>query len=61
MFIKVFEKNDRESHDQKELVLMSKNKNVQTKSTLSTTQEVLYAKEFKQADRAGGYTHSRRK
>lgn len=40
---------------------MSKNKDVQTKSTLSTTQEVLYAKEFKQADRAGGYTHSRRK
>ncbi|WP_170006507.1 YfhE family protein [Bacillus fonticola] len=30
-----------------------------TKSTLSNTQEVRYAREFKAADRAGGYTSKR--
>ncbi|WP_084781837.1 YfhE family protein [Bacillus niameyensis] len=40
---------------------MSKNKKNETKSTLSTTQEVLYAKEFKRADKAGGYTDYLRK
>lgn len=34
---------------------MSKNKKKETKSNLSATQEVLYAKEFKRADKAGGY------
>ncbi|MEK3887629.1 YfhE family protein [Bacillus sp. FSL K6-3431] len=35
---------------------MSKRKDSDTKSTLTTTQEVLYSSEFKRADKAGGYT-----
>ncbi|WP_080848312.1 YfhE family protein [Cytobacillus gottheilii] len=31
-----------------------------TKSTLSSMQEVTYSREFKMADRAGGYTDSRK-
>ncbi|MGG3891069.1 YfhE family protein [Metabacillus fastidiosus] len=30
-----------------------------TKTTLSSTQEVLYSREFKMADRAGGYIESK--
>ncbi|MBS4220150.1 YfhE family protein [Bacillus sp. FJAT-49711] len=39
---------------------MSKRKELNTKSTLSTTQEVLYSREFKRADKAGGYTNERK-
>ncbi|WP_110926481.1 YfhE family protein [Bacillus massiliglaciei] len=38
---------------------MSKNKQVKLKSNLTTTQAVLYAHEFKKADRAGGFTEKR--
>jgi hypothetical protein len=34
---------------------MRKDKQDRTKRNLSATQEVLYAKEFKRADRAAGY------
>lgn len=40
---------------------MSKRKEMKTKSTLSTTQEVLYASEFKRADKAGGYSGPRKR
>lgn len=40
---------------------MPKEKKVQTKSTLRSMQEVTYQREFKKADRAGGYTDSGRK
>jgi len=33
----------------------TRKKNDQTKSTLSRAQEVTYAREFKMADRAGGF------
>ncbi|WP_010171007.1 YfhE family protein [Bacillus coahuilensis] len=33
-----------------------KKKRERTKSTLSSSQEVTYSREFKMADRAGGYT-----
>ncbi|HLU23236.1 YfhE family protein [Lederbergia graminis] len=39
---------------------MSKRKDIQTKSTLSNTQEVLYSREFQRADKAGGYSAPRR-
>lgn len=34
---------------------MDKKKRDKTKNTLSSTQEVLYQREFKRADRAAGY------
>jgi hypothetical protein len=34
---------------------MRKKKDTRTKSYLTSTQEVLYSKTFKQADRAAGY------
>ncbi|MCR2821993.1 YfhE family protein [Lederbergia panacisoli] len=39
---------------------MSKRKEMETKSTLSATQEVLYSREFKRADKAGGYANERK-
>ncbi|MFC0273831.1 YfhE family protein [Metabacillus herbersteinensis] len=35
--------------------MADKRKNEKTKSTLSSSQEVTYSREFKMADRAGGY------
>ncbi|PLT33004.1 YfhE family protein [Bacillus sp. V5-8f] len=35
---------------------MDNKKKDKTKSTLTSTQEVLYSREFKMADRAAGYT-----
>ncbi|MBS4179123.1 YfhE family protein [Lederbergia citrea] len=35
---------------------MRKRNEVDTRSTLSATQEVLYSNEFKKADKAGGFT-----
>lgn len=43
----------------KELIIVDKKKKEQIKNKLNTTQEVLYAREFKMADRAGGYTSKR--
>ncbi|MBS4198439.1 YfhE family protein [Bacillus sp. FJAT-49732] len=40
--------------------MMSKRKEMKTKSTLSATQEVLYGREYKRADKAGGYTNERK-
>lgn len=37
-------------------VASKKRRDIQHKSNLSKTQEVLYSREFKMADRAGGYT-----
>ncbi|WP_430510608.1 YfhE family protein [Gottfriedia solisilvae] len=37
---------------------MDKRKQDKTKKYLSATQEVLYAKEFKRADRAAGYKYN---
>lgn len=37
---------------------MGNKKNDKTKRNLSATQEVLYTREFKRADRAGGYQRS---
>ncbi|KAB2332015.1 YfhE family protein [Cytobacillus gottheilii] len=38
-----------------------KKRKEKTKSTLSSMQEVTYSREFKMADRAGGYTGGRSK
>ncbi|WP_210367377.1 YfhE family protein [Bacillus sp. REN3] len=38
---------------------MEKKKREQTKNTLSSMQEVTYSREFKKADRAGGYIGKR--
>ncbi|MGD6818465.1 YfhE family protein [Metabacillus sp. 84] len=35
---------------------MEKKRHENSKRTLTTTQEVLYGREFKAADRAGGFT-----
>ncbi|MBE6184169.1 YfhE family protein [Heyndrickxia ginsengihumi] len=40
---------------------MSKDKRVKSKSNLSSMQAVTYQREFKKADRAGGYTSDRNK
>jgi hypothetical protein len=40
---------------------MERKRKDKTKSTLTSTQAVLYASEFKKADRAGGYPTSRQK
>ncbi|MFS0645978.1 YfhE family protein [Siminovitchia sp. 179-K 8D1 HS] len=40
---------------------MRKSKEYKSKNKLSTTQEVLYQREFKRADRAGGYVEKERK
>lgn len=40
---------------------MSKDKRVKSKSNLSSMQAVTYQREFKKADRAGGYTNDRNK
>ncbi|WP_373887797.1 YfhE family protein [Mesobacillus jeotgali] len=39
---------------------MDKKKRDTTKNTLSSMQEVTYSREFKKADRAGGYTNGKR-
>lgn len=49
------------NNPKKEGLQMPKDKKVQTKSTLRSMQEVTYQREFKKADRAGGYTDSGRK
>lgn len=38
---------------------MEKKKQDKTKSTLSSAQEVTYSREFRHADRAGGFTEKR--
>jgi hypothetical protein len=38
---------------------MKEKRRDKTKSTLSSSQEVTYSREFKMADRAGGYTEKR--
>jgi YfhE-like protein len=40
---------------------MDKKKREKMKSTLSSAQEVTYTREFKMADRAGGFTERRTK
>ncbi|MFK4998266.1 YfhE family protein [Bacillus sp. N9] len=40
---------------------MGKRKDLKEKSTLTNTQAVLYSKEFRQADKAGGFTEDRRR
>ncbi|MBM7717052.1 YfhE family protein [Siminovitchia sp. FSL H7-0308] len=40
---------------------MKKGKEFKSKNKLSATQEVLYQREFKRADRAGGYVEKERK
>ncbi|HEY4553705.1 MAG TPA: YfhE family protein [Bacillaceae bacterium] len=40
---------------------MGKRKDADPRSTLTTTQEVLYAHEFKKADRAGGYSDQKKR
>lgn len=39
--------------------MADKKKRERTKSTLSSSQEVTYSREFKMADRAGGYIPNR--
>ncbi len=41
--------------------MMSKRKEEEMKTTLTTAQEVLYSREFRRADKAGGYTQERRR
>jgi hypothetical protein len=36
--------------------MAEKKKQDKTKSTLSSAQEIMYARDFKRADRAGGFT-----
>ncbi len=43
------------------VVMMVKRKDLDQKSNLTTTQEVLYSSEFKRADKAGGYTDGNRR
>ncbi|MBD8071220.1 YfhE family protein [Bacillus sp. PS06] len=38
---------------------MKEKRRDKSKSTLSSSQEVTYSREFKMADRAGGYTEKR--
>jgi hypothetical protein len=52
-FLKFFQRRD--------VHTMPKNKKDKTKSVLSSMQEVTYAREFKAADRAGGYTQKNNK
>ncbi|MBS4209133.1 YfhE family protein [Bacillus sp. FJAT-50079] len=41
---------------------MGKRKDLKVKTNLTNTQEVLYSKEFREANRAGGFTeHGRRR
>ncbi len=56
MFKDEFGKNVMGRQNTKGWYTMSKRKDLDTKSTLTTTQEVLYSHEFKRADKAGGYT-----
>jgi hypothetical protein len=51
----------RKTFQRKDVHIMAKNKQDKTKSVLSSMQEVTYAKEFKAADRAGGYTRKNNK
>jgi hypothetical protein len=41
------------------MIPVEKKRKEKTKSALSSMQEVTYSREFKRADRAGGYTQKR--
>ncbi|RIW32315.1 YfhE family protein [Bacillus salacetis] len=42
------------------MIPLEKKRQERTKSALSSMQEVTYSREFKRADRAGGYTQKKR-